>query len=463
MDSDANTIDEENNEENEFKDQIMVNTVLAFTAYGLDTGTDLNVSRILGETFRPEEIDAARDLLWDRCHDGYLPEKRNRHNTDKRTGKQAKIEDIVVWVTTLTQLMKRPQFVVDVEGLARMPKFQIESISDVALSDRMVKLESRVSGINSTVLQHILDVEAEVTALRKSLTSMKVRERSPSRDIPCRIQSCAPVASASKRVPPSPPAADSSINRGMSIEQTRSGNAQAHTDASTSGEMSPASQPDNNSLEINTPVLDPSRSNRSSSTLSHSHVDQTQSSQRVSVTQSVTRDNTMKSTVLTDNTITGDDGKTYNLPLRVNLDDSRSRASIKVSRSTQPEAHALIPEGSSPSSNPTLESYVDVVKKGAKRRIVFGNSDNSVIKAAPEVLFHAAITGVDCSLKEDDLKSFLKGKHIVFRDVKCYSKEQSLSKTFKVTLPPSHYRRLQNPNLWGTGIVVKRFFDRNTN
>ena len=88
----------------------------------------------------------------------------------------------------------------------------------------------------------------------------------------------------------------------------------------------------------------------------------------------------------------------------MNLDDFSNLTSTNVSQNTQPEAHALVPEGASLSSTPTLRSYVDVAKKGAKRHIVFGNSDNSVIKAAPEVLFHAAITGVDCSLKEDDLK-----------------------------------------------------------
>ena len=50
-----------------------------------------------------------------------------------------------------------------------MPKFQIESISEIALSDRVVKVESRISGLHSTVMQHILDVEVEMASLRKSL------------------------------------------------------------------------------------------------------------------------------------------------------------------------------------------------------------------------------------------------------------------------------------------------------
>ena len=84
------------------------------------------------------------------------------------------------------------------------------------------------------------------------------------------------------------------------------------------------------------------------------------------------------------------------------------------------------------------------------------------MKGAPEVVFHAPVSGVDSTLTEDNLKSFLTGKHIVFNGVKCYSKDHGLSKTFKVSLSPTQYRRLQNPKLWGIGITVKRFFERNS-
>ena len=172
--------DDSNTEENnEFKYHILVNTVLAFTTYGLDTASDVNVNMILGETFCSEEIDTARDVLWETCHEGYLPEKKNRHTTDRRTGKQAKVYDILAWITILTQKQKRPKFVVDVKGLARMPMFQIESISEIALSDRVVKVESRISGLHSTVMHHILDVEVEMASLRKSLHSANNIEVAP--------------------------------------------------------------------------------------------------------------------------------------------------------------------------------------------------------------------------------------------------------------------------------------------
>ena len=84
------------------------------------------------------------------------------------------------------------------------------------------------------------------------------------------------------------------------------------------------------------------------------------------------------------------------------------------------------------------------------------------MKGAPEVIFHAPVSGFDSTLTEDDLNSFLTGKHILFNRVKYYSKEHCLSKTFKVSLSPTQYRWLQNPKLWGIGITVKRFYERNS-
>ena len=60
-------------------------------------------------------------------------------DTDRRTGKQTKVDDILAWIPILTQKQKRTKFVVDVKGLARMPKFQIESINGIAFSVRQWK------------------------------------------------------------------------------------------------------------------------------------------------------------------------------------------------------------------------------------------------------------------------------------------------------------------------------------
>ena len=114
----------------------------------------------------------------------------------------------------------------------------------------------------------------------------------------------------------------------------------------------------------------------------------------------------------------------------------------------------------------TVKSYSDTVRNDdkfqqvkKKSRVVYGKSTKNTLRAAPEVQFDACISGVDSVYKEEDLANFLNEHKIVYASLKCYSKPDSVSKTFKVSLSPHQYRRLFNPSLWDSGICVKRFFN----
>ena len=67
-------------ETNEFIDKVIINAVLAFTAYGLDTVAMQMCKKILNETFSVVEVKSARTTLWELCHEGYLPAMKNREN-----------------------------------------------------------------------------------------------------------------------------------------------------------------------------------------------------------------------------------------------------------------------------------------------------------------------------------------------------------------------------------------------
>ena len=58
-------------ETKEFKDRVIINAVLAFTAYDLNTGSNANVQKIHDETFSLE-VKSARTILWELCHEEYL-------------------------------------------------------------------------------------------------------------------------------------------------------------------------------------------------------------------------------------------------------------------------------------------------------------------------------------------------------------------------------------------------------
>ena len=101
-------------------------------------------------------------------------------------------------------------------------------------------------------------------------------------------------------------------------------------------------------------------------------------------------------------TLIGDDDKTYGLPLKVNLNQVRSRDKDGVVvniNDASVQIHFIV------------KSYGDALKTSVSHRtkshVVFGNSYNSIMKSAPEVIFHAVVYGVDSTLTEHDLKCFL--------------------------------------------------------
>ena len=120
----------------EFKDRITINAVLAFTAYSLDTGSDANVQKILNETFSLKEVKSARTTLWELCHERYLPATE--------------------WLQILPELDKGPRLVVNVSGLVPILKFLIEEINETALCEKMVRMETKITSMNSIFLQHIV-------------------------------------------------------------------------------------------------------------------------------------------------------------------------------------------------------------------------------------------------------------------------------------------------------------------
>ena len=85
----------------------------------------------------------------------------------------------------------------------------------------------------------------------------------------------------------------------------------------------------------------------------------------------------------------------------------------------------------------TVKSYSDTVRNDdkfqqvkKKSRVVYGKSTKNTFRAAPEVKFDAYISEVDSVYKEEDLANFLNEHKIVYASLKCYSKPDSVSKTF---------------------------------
>ena len=94
-------------------------------------------------------------------------------------------------------------------------------------------------------------------------------------------------------------------------------------------------------------------------------------------------------------TLIADDGKTYGFPLKVNLNQCRSRDKDGV---------VVNFDDASVQRNCIVKSYGDALKTNVRlctqSHVVFGNSNSSVMKGAPEVILHARVSGIDSFLME---------------------------------------------------------------
>ena len=61
-------------------DVILVNTVLTFLQYGLNTATVQNVLKVASSTFSMKEVKTAVSLLWKSCDLGNVPNSRGSNN-----------------------------------------------------------------------------------------------------------------------------------------------------------------------------------------------------------------------------------------------------------------------------------------------------------------------------------------------------------------------------------------------
>ena len=155
--------------------------------------------------------------------------------------------------------------------------------------------------------------------------------------------------------------------------------------------------------------------------------------------------------------------KTYSISDNVTSTDVRKTLTLSTE---VPETPAITSNISVDiSTEQTVKSYSDIVRNDdkfqqvkKKSRLVYGKSTNNTLRAAPEVQFDACISGVDSVYKEEELDNILYKHKIVYASLKCYSKPDYVSNTFKVSLSPHQYRRLFNPSWWDSGICVKRIF-----
>ena len=126
----------------------IVNTVLSFVRHGMNVGTETNTIKVANSTFSLGEIKDASVVFWEKCSLGNPPV---RQTSVHRTQAEAMLIDIVDMMRKLESEDKIPILYVDVLGLAYFPKFNVEEIDEVAIVERLRRLENKMFSMSNMV------------------------------------------------------------------------------------------------------------------------------------------------------------------------------------------------------------------------------------------------------------------------------------------------------------------------
>ena len=129
------------------------NTLLAYTRYGMSTATPDNLREVLASHFTFDEIIKAKNVLWSECTMLKHSEPPKRQNSNQRTVNVAHVIDIVDAMYKADAAGELPNFVVEPQGIARLPRLNPEKLNVVAIDQRIADLEER---------NHVLEIQSSV-------------------------------------------------------------------------------------------------------------------------------------------------------------------------------------------------------------------------------------------------------------------------------------------------------------
>ena len=163
-------------------DVILVNTVLTFLQYGLNTATVQNVLKVASSTFSMKEDKTAVSLLWKSCDLGNVP---NFRGTNNRTQCNAYLEILIKEMRILISSNKFPTVFTDAIGLARIPKFNVDEITEVAMVERLMMMETKMTTLDeliSTLTDNVGEINTTLSnnvraEMTQSTSSSATRER----------------------------------------------------------------------------------------------------------------------------------------------------------------------------------------------------------------------------------------------------------------------------------------------
>jgi hypothetical protein len=96
-------------------------------------------------------------------------------------------------------------------------------------------------------------------------------------------------------------------------------------------------------------------------------------------------------------------------------------------------------------------------KKRQQKTVLGKKTGDTRLKVGPEPSREVFVYRVDKSTNIEDMRDFVVNEGFTVRDIKTMSHEDSLMKSFKITIPVSQLHKIMDPEMWPEGIRVRKF------
>ena len=147
---------------------VIINPVLTYVVYALDTSSAQHVSNCCSQFYTAEELNNAKDILWQVADPDIIGPYKRRNDGSTRSREEALAVDVTEAMKKLDAAGFTPQLAVDPIGLHRIPKVTPAETEPIAMCERLVAMESRVKSLETSLSANVartLSVEEKVEGM----------------------------------------------------------------------------------------------------------------------------------------------------------------------------------------------------------------------------------------------------------------------------------------------------------
>ena len=119
---------------------VLIQPVLLYMVYALQSGTVENVKLAMVGHFTTEQISEAKDALWAHCNNDIIGKKQRRNDSNSRSVGESHILDIITAWGKLENKDCLPTVVINTLSLGIIPRSHPEELNNITLLDRLNKI-----------------------------------------------------------------------------------------------------------------------------------------------------------------------------------------------------------------------------------------------------------------------------------------------------------------------------------